>query len=128
MRGADLRDADFTGADLAGANFAGARCGGTVFNNTDLSGVISLDEVVHVWPSSIDLLTLEKSQGNIPEVFLRGCGASDNTIAYSKLLFGKAINFYSCFISYSHKDKDLLVCCTIHCKGRVFAAGWMNVR
>ncbi|MCJ8268794.1 MAG: toll/interleukin-1 receptor domain-containing protein, partial [Psychrosphaera sp.] len=50
--------------------------------------------------------TLVKSAGNIPEVFLRGCGLSDEFIAYiPSLVATSAIDFYSCFISYSH-DND----------------------
>ena len=37
--------------------------------------------------------------------FLRGVGLSDRFIDYLPLLFDQAIRFYSCFISYSNKDK-----------------------
>ena len=54
---------------------------------------------------AIDVHTLYDSQGTIPEVFLRGCGLPDEFIAYIPSFTGKAIKFYSYFISYSHKDK-----------------------
>jgi hypothetical protein len=37
--------------------------------------------------------------------FLRGCGLPDSFIDYLPSLFGHAISFYSCFISYNHGDK-----------------------
>ena len=45
------------------------------------------------------------SQGKIPDVFLRGAGFPDDLIGYIKSIAG-AIQFYSCFISYSGKDQE----------------------
>lgn len=39
-------------------------------------------------------------------MFLRGCGLPDSFIAHMHLLVGKAIEYYSCFISYSNKDEN----------------------
>ena len=39
-------------------------------------------------------------------MFLRGVGLSDELIAFYRATFGKAIEFYSCFISYSSKDDE----------------------
>ena len=50
--------------------------------------------------------TIYKSKGNIPEAFLRGAGVPEDFIVYMRSLVGKAIEFYSCFISYSTKDDD----------------------
>ena len=58
-----------------------------------------------MWRSHIDIHTLYKSKGNIPEVFLRGCGVPEEFITFIPSLTGKAIEFCSCFISYSHADK-----------------------
>lgn len=103
---ADLWQADFTGSILAGARFAGARMEGTVFGQNDLNGVEGLDLVRHSGPSVIAVDTLFHSKGKIPEVFLRGCGVPDALITYMPSLIGSldGIQFYSCFISYSHKD------------------------
>ena len=51
--------------------------------------------------------TILKSRGKIPEVFLRGCGLPDEIITFIPSLIGSLspIQFYSCFISYSHEDK-----------------------
>jgi hypothetical protein len=50
--------------------------------------------------------TFFRSNGEIPEIFLRGCGVPEQFITYSRSLVGKAIQFYSCFISYSSHDRD----------------------
>src|SRR5262249_3477548 len=49
---------------------------------------------------------LYRSDGKIPDIFLRGCGVPENFITYVGALVGKPIEFYSCFISYSHADKS----------------------
>ncbi len=60
----------------------------------------------HRAPSTIGIDTIYKSKGNIPEVFLRGAGVPEDFIVYMRSLVGKAIEFYSCFISYSSQDDD----------------------
>lgn len=102
---ANLTKADLSGADLSGADLSGAQVGGTTFGAVDLSVAKGLDTVVHRGPSEIGIHTLYLSGGKIPEVFLRGCGVPDSFIAYVASLTGQAIQFYSCFISYSHKDE-----------------------
>jgi hypothetical protein len=64
--------------------------------------------VQHRGPSTIDIDTLYRSHGKIPEAFLRGCGLPDSLIEYLPSLIGamQPIQFYSCFISYSHKNED----------------------
>ena len=42
----------------------------------------------------------------VPEVFLRGCGIPDTFIEYAYSLVGRALEYYSCFISYSTKDQE----------------------
>ena len=59
----------------------------------------------HFGPSTIGTDTLERSQGDIPEVFLRGVGLSDTFIEYAHALFQEPIQYYTCFISYSSKDE-----------------------
>jgi len=60
---------------------------------------------VHLGPSYISTRTLSRSQGDIPEVFLKGAGVDDTFITYIRSLVGKAIEYNSCFISYSSKDQ-----------------------
>jgi hypothetical protein len=134
LQNADLTDANLAGADLAGASFRWTKLSGanlqetlltatnfteaevsatdlskaflynTIFGNTDLSKTIGLDKCMHIGPSIVDIRTLNRSQ-NLPLSFLRGCGLPDNLIDYLPSLRGDAIRFYSCFISYSVKNR-----------------------
>jgi hypothetical protein len=78
----------------------------TTFGDNDLSTVKGLATVQHEDPSTIGIDTIYRSKGKIPEVFLRGAGVPEDFIIYMKSLVGKALDFYSCFISYSSKDDD----------------------
>jgi hypothetical protein len=117
LTGADVRGAQLGRADLRGANLSralldeadltGATASGTVFADLDLSKAKGLDLVTHRGPSTIGIDTIYKSNGQIPEIFLRGCGVPEDFITYARSLVGKkAIDYYSCFISYSSKDDD----------------------
>jgi hypothetical protein len=101
---ADLSAAHLGGANLDNSDFTNAQVGRTVFGNNDLSTVKGLETVKHAGPSTIGIDTIYKSKGNIPEVFLRGCGVPEDFIVYMRSLVSKAIDYYSCFISYSSKD------------------------
>jgi hypothetical protein len=133
LSGANFNYAEFDGANLSeaflistnlieamldSANFSGAQLGGTIFANNDLSSAKGLDSVVHRAPSTIGIDTLYRSGGKIPASFLRGCGAPDEFIAYLPSLIGaqQAIQFYSCFISYSSKDEEF--CKRLHARMR----------
>jgi len=108
LQGAKLWGANFFGAGLTDANFAGAHLTQTSFNDVDLSDVRGLAEVHHGGPSSIGIETLFKSGGKIPDVFLRGCGVPQKVIQKVPSWTGSLPpdEFYSCFISHSHEDKD----------------------
>lgn len=128
LRGAHLNDADLSRADLIGARLIGARLigvnlsgavlggadftdvimGDTTFADNDLSRVKGLETVIHLAPSTVGIDTIYKSRGNIPEIFLRGCGVPESFIVQMHALVAstEAIQFYSCFISYSSKDQD----------------------
>lgn len=110
LNNADLIDANLSGAilsnsDLSGANLSFATIGWTTFGNNDLRNTKGLDTVNHWGPSTIGVDTIYQSRGEIPEIFLRGAGLPDNFITYVHPLTGQAIEFYSCFISHSSKDK-----------------------
>jgi uncharacterized protein YjbI with pentapeptide repeats len=117
--GADLKYASLWGANLRGAylrdaNLDNARLGYTGLSILDLSEVISIEDVIHRAESLVSTSTLERTaqglarnpsrQGAV-ERFLCGAGVADHGIAYFRSLIGKPIDFYSCFISYSHDDK-----------------------
>src|ERR1051325_2717451 len=107
LRNADLYRADFIATRLERTNFTQARCLTTTFSNVDLSSALGLKDVVHSGPSSVDIATLVRSGGKIPEPFLHDVGLPDIFIDYlpSLLSSTSAIQFNSCFISYSHKDE-----------------------
>jgi hypothetical protein len=81
--------------------------GGTVFGNVDLSTVKGLETVWHSGPSTIGIDTILRSQGKIPEVFLRGAGVPNSIIEAISVLVDslESIDYYSCFISYSSEDQ-----------------------
>src|SRR5205807_633320 len=87
------------------ANLSKATIGWTTFGDVDLRLVKGLEIVLHLGPSYISTRTLSRSQGDIPEVFLKGAGVDDTFITYIRSLVGKAIEYNSCFISYSSKDQ-----------------------
>lgn len=105
-QGADLKLANLFGAGLRGADLTGAWLGYSIFGDNDLSTTEGLDAVRHHYPSTVGIDTLHRSQGKIPPAFLRGCGVPENFITYMSFLTGQAIEFYSCFISYSTKDQE----------------------
>lgn len=114
---ADLRKADLYRAelhrtnlhsvDLSGANLNEADFDETSISNVDLSEVKGLEDATHTSRSFIDIHTIYKSRGDIPGAFLRGIGVPDVFIEYMGSLVGKAIEYYSCFINYSHQDQPL---------------------
>lgn len=106
LSSSDLTNTNFTWATLYETNFGDAQLGGTTFGHNDLSTIKGTETVRHLSLSAIGIGTLYISHGNIPEAFLRGCGVPENFIAFSKSLVNKPIEFYSCFISYSHQDKS----------------------
>jgi hypothetical protein len=108
LRVASLFVANFSRASLSGTDFTEAKLGSTTFADNDLSEVKGLETVIHYGPSSIGVDTLYRSAGKIPEAFLRACGIPDDFIAFIPSHFGirQAIQFYSCFISYSTRDEE----------------------
>ena len=117
----DLSTANLTEADLSGAyliraylnwthlaevNLLKATMGFSTFGYVNLSAVKGLDTVRHFAPSSISIQAIYRSKGNIPDVFLRGAGVPDTFITQISSLVEKVIQYYSCFISHSSKDKD----------------------
>jgi uncharacterized protein YjbI with pentapeptide repeats len=133
LKGADLKDVNLVGADLSEADLGEANLIGAVLKRTllgelDLCDTKGLDEVIHVGPSPISTSTLERSNGKIPEKFLRGCGLSDWEIESAKLYqprlstqeidnilyrvhdlrANQAIQINPLFISYNHEDGEFI--------------------
>jgi hypothetical protein len=78
---ANLMFASFVDADLTSACFSEAMFYETRLINVDLSGVKGLETAKHEFRSSIDIATMQS-------------------------MTTQSIQFYSCFISYSSKDRD----------------------
>ncbi|HEY6252569.1 MAG TPA: toll/interleukin-1 receptor domain-containing protein [Candidatus Angelobacter sp.] len=106
LQGADLTLTTLRSPILHHADVSGISVGFTIFSDVDLSNMIGLRTVKHIGPSTIGIDTLYKSHGKIPEAFLRGCGVPEDFITYARSLVANPIEYYSCFISYSSKDKD----------------------
>ncbi len=101
---ADLRWTNLAVANLSMANLNRAKLFETIFGDTQLRGARGLDACIHAGPSTVDHRTLAKS-GPLPLAFLRGCGLPDKLVEYLPTLLNEAIQFYSCFISYSTKNE-----------------------
>jgi uncharacterized protein YjbI with pentapeptide repeats len=106
LRGSYLHEATLVNTVLNNSDFSGANILATVFDNNDLQLVKGLEAVRHNGSSAIGVLTVLRSNGKIPESFLRGAGIPNDFIIYAKSLATNPIQFYSCFISYSTKDQD----------------------
>jgi hypothetical protein len=130
LSGADLSDANLSGANLSGAGLSGANLNHaklyvanlsgsflentlfskaylnqTTFTFTSLKTAKGLESCHHHGRSAIDYHTLMES-GPLPEVFLRGCGLSDEFIRYLPEFWNQPIRIYSCFISFSTQDEE----------------------
>jgi uncharacterized protein YjbI with pentapeptide repeats len=82
---ANLSRANLDGDHLAGADLEGVMCSATAFIHVNLSQVRGLDKVEHHGPSSVGMDTLFLSKGQIPEVFLRGCGLAPWEVLSARL-------------------------------------------
>jgi uncharacterized protein YjbI with pentapeptide repeats len=104
---ADLRDVSFAGADLSYSNVFRAKFDNTIFADANLSYVANLETCEHAGPLSVGIDTIIRSPQRLPEQFLRGCGIQERFFEYVQSLTGslEPIEFYSCFISYSHADE-----------------------
>jgi uncharacterized protein YjbI with pentapeptide repeats len=116
LRGADLSHAliemvVFSNTQLDGCRFTHARIQRLQLANLDLSGVIGLESVVHLGPSSVGLDTILRSRGRIPRTFLAGCGVPNDILDYVLPLVAELppISFYSSFISHSSADHEFAV-------------------
>ena len=116
FHGANLRNVDLSETIIFGTNFLNAMFRDTnltkatsmncIFANVDLSKVKGLESVIHANPSIIGIETIYISRGKIPEPFLRGAGVPESLITYMASLVADALDYYSCFISYSSKNQD----------------------
>jgi hypothetical protein len=130
MKKCNISKSDFENAKFINTNFSGSNCrsaylSGTAFYNCDLSKIKYLTQCDHGDKSSIDSDTIKRTKERLPDEFLRDVGflkwevelnklhisdlnsAEITDIIYEvyNLKTSKPIQFYSCFISYSHQDE-----------------------
>jgi len=105
LGGADLTRANLSGADLRNVGLSKAILSQTVLADSDLRDATGLWDCVFRGPCVLDHRTIQKS-GRLPLPFLRGCGLPDRLIEYLPSLLTEAIQFFSCFMSYSTKDQE----------------------
>jgi len=78
----------------------------TNFGDVDLSLTKELFTARHFGPSSIGIDTIMRSNGKIPETFLRETGVSESIIQNMALLTEQGLLHQRCFISHSSKDLE----------------------
>lgn len=134
LSGANLTGANLSGADLTGANlvevdlcevdltraiFTEVVIGWTIFADVDLRTVQGLEAVRHQAPSTLGTDTIARSEGRIPENFLRGAGLPDPFLASVRELTRSPMAFSPCFLSYSPEDQDFVerLCADLQSRG-----------
>jgi uncharacterized protein YjbI with pentapeptide repeats len=121
LTGARLTSAIFNESYLTDTDFTNAEVGMTLFCRVNLSNAIGLETINHERPSTLGLDTIVLSEGRLPEQFLRGCGIPDSiSIQIPSLIRAlEPIQFYPCFISYSHEDKQFArkLCLSLQSQG-----------
>lgn len=85
LSGADLTEANLFKANLHDVNFRAAQFLLTVLSFSDMREARGLESIRHRGPSVLGVDVLQRSQGQLPEGFLRGCGLSDWEIEAAKL-------------------------------------------
>jgi uncharacterized protein YjbI with pentapeptide repeats len=105
FRGSHLSYTVFHVCTLNESDFTEARLVGIVLASSYLRDVRGLDSIVVSRNNSIGIDTFFQS-GGLPDFFLRNSNVPEEFIQYAASLVGKAIEYYSCFLSYSSKDDD----------------------
>ena len=108
LGGANLCLTNFRGAELNMANLGEAETFHTSFMNIDLRKIKGLDTINHRGPSEISISTLFRSQGQLCEAFMRGCGVPESMVDYVKSMSSQPLDYLSCIISHSTRDKKFV--------------------
>jgi uncharacterized protein YjbI with pentapeptide repeats len=106
FRGANLAGAILREVNLSKADLSEARISGASFSDIDLRAIKGLETVLHEGPSTIGTDTISRSQGDIPEVFLRGAGLSNSFIITALKVAQHPGAYFTCIISYSRQNQD----------------------
>lgn len=81
---ANLVDANFTEADLTETTFSKAILQGTSFGDRDFRILKGLEMVIHQGSSPLTIQSLYLSDGQIPDVFIRGTGVPDEFLRHRR--------------------------------------------
>ncbi|MCC6444128.1 MAG: pentapeptide repeat-containing protein [Armatimonadetes bacterium] len=109
FRQACLTSADLRDTSVFGADFTGAIMGWTTLGNIDFSEAKGLESVIHEGRSVIGMDTYARSQGLIPEAFLRQAGFSEQPTEDPQ------IRRLESLLSYPREDLDIEL------------KGWLNL-
>lgn len=101
-----IHGVQFNGTVLEHTNFQEASVGWAIFANTDLRNARGLQTIHHLGPSTVGTDTLSRSQGRIPQSFLRGAGLDDVFLSTASTLATHPGEYAACFISYTDADHD----------------------
>jgi TIR domain/Pentapeptide repeats (8 copies) len=93
---------------LQRANLHKAQLLDTMFLNVDISETLNLATIHHRMPSTIGIDTIQRSRGNIPDIFLLGAGISEQMLTSLHPSGHAPFDYASCFISHSSKDKHFV--------------------
>jgi len=102
---ATIDSSHFDSATLEDATFTNARLSGAAFSHLSLRDVHGLSSIRFASPSSIGVDTFFIS-GGLPPNFLAGCGSPQSFLKYAQSLAGVAVDYYSCFLSFSSQDES----------------------
>lgn len=80
--------------------------GRTTFGSIDLREAKDLATIRHIGSCTVGIDTIYRSEGRIPEGFLRAAGVPRDFIEYARSLTNTPLEFYSCFICYSARDRE----------------------
>jgi uncharacterized protein YjbI with pentapeptide repeats len=110
FRDASFRAAEFhlttlTSSDLSETDFAEASVFMTVFADTRLTHLKGVERLRRPYGLYLDIQTFFRS-GGLPESLLRAAEIPEEFITYAASLAGTAIEYYSCFLSYSSQDDE----------------------
>ena len=108
LRYAYLHKAFFKETILQRTNAHEAQLLDTMFLNVDLSGMLNLESVHHLGPSTIGFDTIQRSKGTIPDIFLLGTGASEQLLTCIHASGYAPFDYATCFISYSSHDQHFI--------------------
>jgi hypothetical protein len=104
FKGSQIAYTAFQDCFLDDADFSTARLADNTFSGISLQGARGLDAA----QSSRNSIGIDAyfNAGGLPESFLRGSGVPEEFIEYAASLVGKAIEYYSCFLSHSSRDDE----------------------